>query len=151
MLVERFWNADWGVRHRLARRGLLLRSLNPLLDFADVVEIVAEPRSILAAECLLEVDDILTNGIQNASIVLHPRAALLARSGTPEHPFEDDPRIDFHRQRRRLILPRDGVHVRAAVLSVAAADPAGEIFRRQLEGWKGRFLPDLVCDHLIDC
>ena len=37
-----------------------------------------------------------------------------------EHPIEDDPRIDLHRQRRRRRAPRDRVHVGAAEADVAA-------------------------------
>ena len=95
-------NADRRVGHGLLGFRVLLRLLDALLDFADVVEIVAEAGAVPGAQasaadrttsCLTE------SRMLRLSCIRARRCAL--RAGPAEHPLEDDARVDFHRQRRR--------------------------------------------------
>ena len=133
VLFERLRHANRRVRHDDARRRLLLRLLDPLLDLADVVEIVVQPGFVLRRRDPLQVFDVLAEPSRGCSCRSASAPAAARRAGAAEEPLEGDARIDLHRQRLSLARPRQRVHVGAGVLRVAAADVAGEVLGRELD------------------
>ncbi len=102
VLVERLGHADGSLRHvQDSTRRLLLGFLNPPLDLADVVEIVADPRAVARAEPVLaDALRLLRDRVENAAVFLLARQPLGRAAAIAEQALEDDARIDFHRQRR---------------------------------------------------
>ena len=129
---------------------VLFVALDAALDFANVVEVLAEPRAIAGAEPAPQRVGFLGDHVEDAEIPLALRAALLGRARLAEQPFEHHARVDLHRQRRRRRAPADRVRVDAAEADRARADIAREVLRGQLQRRKRRVLADLLGDHLID-
>ena len=150
VLFEIVRHADWRRGNGEVGRGVLLRALDPALDFAQVLEVRAQPHTVAGAEAVLQRGRRCRHRIENAALRAHPFQSFVERSGAAEQPLEDDAGIDLHGQRRGRSGPRDRVHVRAAVAYVARADKAGEVLRRELEGGEGRALADCLRDDLID-
>ena len=125
-------------------------ALDAALDFADVVEIVAETRAVARAEAALQVAGFFGNRIEDAALLRDAREALAGGARLAEDALEGGARIGLHRQRRGGRAPGDGVHVGAAEAGRAAADVAGEILGGEFEGGQRRVLADLLRDDLID-
>ena len=134
----------------ISRRRLLLGALNALLDLAHVLEILIEPDLVARAQPTLEAGHIALHRVEDAAVLFHAPHALFGRSRAPEHPFEDDARVRLHRHRRGRRLPRDRVHVGAAVSDVARAHVSGEVLGADLERREHRVAPDLAGDDLIE-
>ena len=106
-------------------------------------------RSLLPT-LMLEASEALGDRIQDAALLLAPRAALLGRAAVAEQSLEDDLRIHLHRQRPHRRLPRDRVRVDAAIAFAARARVRAGIFDRELQRRQQRLLTDLLRDDLID-
>ena len=91
------------------------------------------PRAIARSDSGLHVLEILGDEIEKASVRAHARDPFFLTGATAEQLLEDDPRVDLHRERRRLRLPAQGVHVRAAEAGRAVANQAAEVLGRQFE------------------
>ena len=141
---------DRRLGHLEVRPRLLLRPDDAAFDLAHVVQIFAEARLVAGAKPLLQSRRRLRHRIEDAASRTHPLEPLPRRAGAAEHALEHDARIDLHRQRRGRPLPRDGVHVGAAVADVAGADKAGEVLGGDFERGERRILPDRLRDHLVD-
>ena len=150
VLVERFRHAD---RHgRFGRRidGRFLGNLKPPFDFAHVLGVLVEPRLVRRADVGAQTGQAARERVQNASVLVPARGALLGRAAVPEHPLEGDLRIQFHRQRRRRRRPRDAVRVRAAVTFAAVARVRARVLDRELHRRHQVVLADLLRNHLVD-
>ncbi len=145
---KRFGDADRGIERSLAL--MAFGALDAALDFAHVVEIVAETGAVAGAEAAREVGGFGGDRIENAAFLRDECGALAHRAGLAEDAFESDARIGLHGQRRGGRAPGDRIHVGAAEAGRAAADIAGEIFGRELHGRQRRVLTDLLRDDLID-
>ena len=80
VLLERFGNADRRVRHRQLGRDLVLGPLDPLLDLADVLEVLVEPDAVARAEPAFELGDVPLHRIEDAAVA----AASAARRSSSE-------------------------------------------------------------------
>ena len=143
-------NPDRRVDRRHLRAVVGFGPLNAPLDFADVVEILVEPRAIARAESALQGVGLVGDEIENASIAARAGDALGRGARFTEQPLEHRTRVDFHRQRRGRRAPRDRVGVGAAETGRAGADVAGEILGGQLERRKGVVLADFLGHDLVD-
>ena len=137
-------------RDRQRCRALLFGNLQAALDFADVLQIVAQPGAIARAEVVLETRNLARDLVENAAIFLNARLALFRRAAIAEKPLEDHARIDLHRQRRGGRAPGDRIHVAAAIAGVACADHAGHVFGGEFERRIARALADVLRGNLID-
>ena len=138
VLVERIGNADRPIDFGQLSRALFLGLLDPPLDVAQRLEIVAHFRVVGRAEPLLKLPHARGHRIENAAVLAETRCAH-ARIGAvarPEQPLEHDARIVFRHQRQGRRQPRQRVAVRAAVARIAGSHQVvvvdGELQRRQL-------------------
>ena len=122
------------------------------LDLAHVVHVLGQLRlRSRAPEPRCRSRALSRDGVEDAGVLLQPRAPLLRRGAVAaEHPLEHDARVDLHRQRLRRRAPADRAHVRAEEIAGAAAEVARVILGRKLHRRERRALPDLLRDDLID-
>src|SRR5690606_11380139 len=87
--------------------------LDATLDLADGVEVLVELAEIPWAKALCQRGRLALHGIENAPRDSRARESLGARAAVAEQPLEHDARVDLGEIRRRLVAPRDRVHVEA--------------------------------------
>ena len=150
MFVERIRNADGSVRRIHLRRAARFLPLDAALDFAEIVQIIGEPRAIANAQALSDAAGFLGHRIQNAALGLDARLAIGSRARSAEKPLENGARIDFHGQRRGWRAPGNGVQIGAAKTRRAAANVTGKILGGHFERRQRRVLADLLRHHLVD-
>ncbi len=150
VLFPRVRDAHGRHRQRQFGRCLLFGALDAGFDLTDVLEVLIEADAIAAAEAALERGDVSGHRVEDAAVLLHPPDALFHRAGPAEHALEDGARVGLERNRLRRRLPRDRVHVGAAVAGVTGADVAGEVLGGDLDRGEDRLLSDLVGDDLIE-
>ena len=92
----------------------------------------------------------LGDRVENAAVHPRLRHPLLGRPTVAEEPFEDDPRVGLHRQRRRRRAPRQRIGVGAGVARIAVAHELAHVVDGQLERPELRLASHLVRDDLID-
>ena len=97
--------------HRKLTRALFLGLLDAPLDVAHGIEILVELRPIAGPESPLELGRTLGDRIEQAGILPPARAPHrgVGRATVAEQPFEDHPWVVLHRERRRLVGPRNRV------------------------------------------
>jgi hypothetical protein len=137
-------------RNRDLGRRLLLGPLNARFDLADVLQVLIQTHTIARAETAFELCDIAGHRIENAAVLPHARDAFGRRSRPAEHALEDHARVGLHRHWGRRRLPRNGVHVGAAVAHIAGADVAGEVLGADLERREHAVGADLRGDDLVE-
>ena len=139
-------------RHRQRQLGsrLLLGALNPDLDLANVLEVLVEAHPVAAAKPALERGDVAGHRVEDAAVLLHPLDPLFHRARAPEQALEHGTRVGLERDRLRRRLPRDRVHVGAAVAGIAGADVAREVLGGDLDRGEHGILTDLVGDDLVE-
>ena len=98
-----------------------LDQLNPAFDLAHFVEVRRQPRAIGRAQRIPQAAGRGRDRIEDALVLLPPRAPLLGRRADAEQLIEGEPRIANHRQRLRRRRPADGVGVDARIAVRAAA------------------------------
>ena len=152
VLLERIGHADRRADARHLRRAVRLGLLDAPLDFADVVEILADARRDRATpSTVCRSSASCGDRVEDAASAARARAARLAAvPAWPNRRSNTDARVDLHRQRRGRRAPRDRVQVRAAEPRRAGADVAGEVLGRHFERRQRRVLADLLGDDLID-
>ncbi len=84
VLVVRVGHTDGSSGDRQRCRALLFGNLQAALDFADVIQIVAQTGAIARAEVVLETRDLARDLVENAAIFLE--RAPCACSGVPPSP-----------------------------------------------------------------
>ncbi len=121
---------------------LLAGFLNPPLNFANVLQILADLDAILRSQLGLQTGSFLCHRVQNAAVAFDTGQAVCRAAALPEHCLEYFARVDLHWQGRGRRSPGERVHVNAAVIAVASADQAGVIFDRQFHRRQNVILPD---------
>src|SRR4051812_22435023 len=95
-------------------------ALDALLDLAHRVQIFVELRLVAAADARRQTPSFLAHRVEDAARLLDSRESLGAAAAVTEQPLEHEPRMVLGQVRRRLVAPRDGVHVET-VARVASA------------------------------
>jgi len=81
---------------------------------------------------------------------VHALEPLRGRARAAEHALEEAARIDLHRQRFGLRLPRQRISCTRTRTRDRTADVAGKIFGRRFERFEHGVATDLVRNDLID-
>ena len=97
--------------------------LDAALDVANGFEVLVELDAVPGADAALQRRDPVADRVEDAAVGRNLRGARgpVGAAAAAEHPLEQDPRIVFHRQRRRRPAPRDRVRIGAAEPDVARA------------------------------
>src|SRR5262245_26074514 len=90
---------------------LVLRVLNALLNVPYGVHVFVQFGAVSPAQRPRQRLNILRDGIENSSGLLHARPALRRAAAISEQPFEYDSRMCLGRIRSRFVAPRDGVYI----------------------------------------
>ena len=99
---------------------------------------------------LLQPREILIDPIEQAALLLHPVEALFRRAASAEQPLEHDTRVVLYRQGSRGRLPRDCIHVCAAVTRFAlAAENQVDLRRNHFHRRQHSLLAELLRRNLI--
>ena len=125
-----------------------LGELDAALDGAHRVQILGDPRPVAGADLAPQPGQIVADGVEDAAVLAKLRPPLRRRAAFAEKPLEDDAGVVLHRQRRRRVAPRDGVHVDAAVAVLAVADEEVAVYR-QLQRRQRRRSPELPGGDLV--
>ena len=123
--------------------------LNPTFDLAHVLEVLAESCAIGRTQRVVEPPHRLSDVIQNASILLAARGALLGRCADAEQLIEHQPRIANHRQRLAWRSPADRIGVRARI-PVEATAGLIDVLDAQLHRGDWRLLTELLRHQLVE-
>src|SRR5262249_47810580 len=120
------------------------------LDFADILQVVADTCTIPRAKSTLKTDSLFRNRIENTPLHLNPLQTFTRSACFAEEPLESETRIGFHREWGRRRAPRYRVHVSATEAGRTSADITGEVFGRELNRRQRRVQTDLRGNNLID-
>ena len=100
VVFPRFGHARRPVEIRERRLAvLLLRFLDPALDFAHGIEVLAHLQAIAGAELRLQPGHVLHHPVEDAGVLLELGAPLGGAPAVAEQPLEDHTRIGLGRQR----------------------------------------------------
>ena len=75
---------------------LYIVPLDAPLDFAEIVQIIAEPCAVARAQPALKATSFVDNGIENAALLFDARTPISCRSRRTEELLEHGARIDLH-------------------------------------------------------
>jgi len=112
---------------------LFLRYLDPALDLSDAVEIVVDRPPVLLAQAALQIDNLVRDRVENAAVLLGARETLGRAAALPEHPLEHLRGLISIGIGVVGVRHESGVHVDAAVVTIACPDEAGLILGGELE------------------
>src|SRR5688500_12225555 len=104
MLVERLRYTDG--RFRLSRVGSSsLSQFQTALDLPNIVEIIRQSSPVGWTDLFLQPRHIVSDRVENTSVLSLSLDSLLRSSAVAEQPFENHLRIDFHRKGLRWCFP----------------------------------------------
>ena len=134
VILERLRHADRRLRHHGdLGAGTTLGLLDAALGAAHVLEVLVEARAIRWPDRAGQIRQVRGDDVEHAPVGPQAGQPLVLGALPPEHPLEDDARVDLHRQRLGRRLPAERVHVGAAVARHARAEE-----RRRNPRWRLR-------------
>ena len=125
-----------------------LRELDAPLDGAHGVQVLRHARPVSRADVTAQPREVVRDGVEDAPVLPELRSPLGRRAAFTEELLEHDARVVLHRQRRRRVSPRDGVHVDAAIAVLAVAHQEVAV-DRQLQRRQRRRPPELGGGDLV--
>src|SRR5215470_16788750 len=88
--------------------------LDASFDFANIVEVISEPRAVTRAQPALQILALFGDRVKNATFTRDACRAAAGSTRLAENALEYSARVRLHGQRRSRRAPGDGVHVGAA-------------------------------------
>ena len=121
MLFIRRWHTSWLVNFRKLATTLLFGPLNTTLDIPNGLQIFINPHPVIRSEITLQHINLVTDGIQDALVLLDTSKSCcrVSRTGISKKPFEHCSWIVFTAKWRCFTSPCNRIRVRAAKPDIA--------------------------------